>query len=240
MTLQKIVYSCDGVELTGHLALPAEGAARPVPGVIVAHEAPGMNEHILGRAAALADLGYAAFALDMYGEAFPLPESMERHAALMQAPGLMFRRASAALDVLAGQPAVDPERLAAIGYCQGGITALELARGGASIRCAVGFHPGFVRAAGSADRPITAKVLMMTGDLDPVVSPDDRVAFAVEMTDKGADWQLHIFGGVGHTFTNPAVDALNRPGFAYNAAADRRSWQMMLALLAEEFGPTPR
>ena len=235
MALRPIRYDAGGLTMTGYLADGSGG--RRAPGILIAHEAPGMSEHVQVRAAALADLGYVAFALDMYGAAgFPLEEAMGRHAELMSTPGLIYSRARAALDLLASQPGVDPSRLAAIGYCQGGVTSLELARGGAPIRCAVGFHPGLKRPAGSPDRPIAAKVLMMIGDADPVVPPEDRRQFGIDMDAAGADWQLHVFGGVGHSFTNRAVDALGFPGFAYDAVADRRSWAMMRALLDETLG----
>lgn len=238
MTLRAIQYEAGGATLTGYLADDTRG--EPVPGILVAHEAPGMNDHVKARAQSLADHGYVAFALDLYGAAgFPQDEAMSRHTAMMSTPGLMFRRAAAALAVLTEQPSVDRDRLAAIGFCQGGITALELARGDPSIRCAIGFHPGLKRPAGSPDGPIAAKVLMMVGDIDPVVPPEDRVAFGADMDAAGADWQLHVFGKVGHTYTNPAVDTLGIPGFAYNELADRRAWSMMLALLDEEFGRSP-
>jgi dienelactone hydrolase len=137
--------------------------------------------------------------------------------------------------VLAGRPEVDPARLAAVGFCQGGIVALELARAGAPIRAAIGFHPGLKRPTSSADGHITAKVLMMIGDADPVVPVEDRVAFARDMDAVGADWQLHLYGGVGHSFTNPDVDALGYPGFRYDKRAARRSWATMQALLDEVF-----
>jgi dienelactone hydrolase len=238
MSLRAIDYQSDGVRLRGYLANGGDGVA--APGVLVAHEAPGVGDHVKARAERLADLGYVAFALDLYGEeGFPLDEAMNRHTELMSAPGLLFKRANAALELLSDQQGVDRDRLAAIGFCQGGVTVLELARGGAPIRCAVGFHPGLMRPAGSPDGPIKAKVLMMVGDRDPVVPSEDRAAFAAEMTAKGADWQLHVFGGVGHTYTNPAIDGLGRPGFAYNKLADHRSWAMMLALLDEEFNTQP-
>lgn len=236
MALTELRYSAGTTTLTGYLADGSGGS--PAPGVLVAHEAPGMNEEVKARAARLAALGYVAFALDMYGVGgLTLDEARPRHLELMTTPGLMCARAKAALETLAAHPSVDGSRLAAIGFCQGGITALELARGGAPIACAVGFHPGLKRPAGSPDGPIRAKILMMIGDKDPVVPPEDRQAFAAEMDAKGADWQLHLFGGVGHSFTNPAVDVLGMAGFAYDAAADRRSWAMMLGLLEEALGP---
>jgi dienelactone hydrolase len=229
-----IAYDCDGTRLTGYFADDAPG--RPKPAILIAHEAFGINDQIRARARRLAGLGYAAFALDMYGaEGLPLPEAVSRHMELMSVPGLMLARANAAFGVLTALPGVDRERTAAIGFCQGGITALELARGGAPVRCAVGFHPGLMRPAGSPDQPIRAKVLMMIGDQDPDVPPADRAAFAAEMQAKTVDWQLHLFGGVGHAFTNPDADGFNRPGYGYSASADRRSWAMMLALLEEVF-----
>lgn len=229
-----IEYSIDGVALTGYLVEP-EGHGQ-APGVIVAHEAMGMNEHVKARAEALAALGYVAFAIDLYGEAgLSLEEARDKSEELMRTPGLLQRRALAGLDALITQPRVNRNRLAAIGFCQGGSTVLELARTDAPLRAVVGFHPGFHRPAGSVDRPITAKVLMMSGDADPVVSADDRATFMKEMRAANADLQLHLFGGVGHSFTNVKIDEYGFPGFAYNEAADRRSWQLMQCLLAEVF-----
>jgi dienelactone hydrolase len=148
----------------------------------------------------------------------------------------MVRRAAAGLDLLRAQPRVDGARLAAIGFCQGGITALELARAGAPIRAAIGFHPGLKRPAGSPDGPIAAEVLMMIGDSDPVVPVEDRLAFARSMDAAGADWQLHLYGGVGHGFTNAGIDAFAYPGFRYDARAERRAWASMMALLDEALG----
>ena len=233
--LTRIDYRDGEAALIGWLAEP-EGHGR-VPGVLVAHEAPGVGPHVKDAAERLAAHGYVAFALDLYGgEGFSVEESLERHREMMGTPGLMARRAAAGLAVLAAQPRVDAARLAAIGFCQGGITALELARAGAPILAAIGFHPGLRRPAGSPDAPIRAKVLMMVGDADPVVTAEDRLTFARDMDAAGADWQLHLYGGVGHSFTNPEVDALGYPGFRYDARAERRAWASMLDLLGEVFG----
>lgn len=230
---RSMTYEADGTTLTGYLADGARGA--PAPGVLVAHEAPGLDDHARSRADRLAERGFVALALDLYGDPVSVEQAMARHEAMMAAPGRMLARARAALDALTAQPSVDPLRLAAIGFCQGGTVAAELARAGAPIRAAIGFHPGLARPMGSPDGPIAAKVLMMVGDRDPVVPAEDRAAFGAEMDARGADWQLHVFGGVGHTYTNPAIDALGRPGFAYSASADRRSWVMAMALLDEVF-----
>ena len=184
----------------------------------------------------LAERGYVAFALDMYGQVdLPIDEAREQSRRLMADAALMRRRARAALDLLAAHAHCDATKLAAVGFCLGGIVALELARDRAPIRCAVGFHPGFMRPAGSATGPITAKVLMMIGEDDPVVPAEDRASFIQEMKQAGADWQLHVFGGVGHSYTNREIDARGMPGFAYNEKADRRAWTLMLSLFAEVF-----
>lgn len=230
-----VEYKADGHSFTGYLADGSKG--KRVPGILVAHEAFGVTDHVKSRAQSLADLGYVAFALDLYGQAnLTLEQAGPRHTELMAAPGAIFKRASAALRVLASHQSVDDDRLAAIGFCQGGITALELARGGAPILAAIGFHPGLMRPTGSQEgKKITAKILMMIGDSDPVIPQEDRAAFAKSMDAAGADWQLHVFGGVGHAFTNKAVDALKMPGFNYNAAADHRAWALMRATLEEVF-----
>lgn len=234
MEQRDLVYTAEGTRMKGILVDGSHGA--PAPGVLVAHEAIGRDERMVVWAHKLASAGYVALAMDLYGAPFSVAEAMTRHENMMQTPGLMLTRATAALDALTAQVNVDRRRLAAIGFCQGGIVAAELARAGAPILCAIGFHPGLTRPAGSLDRLITAKVLMMVGDRDPVVPSAHREAFAAEMDAKGADWQLHLFGGVGHTFTNPRVDMLGRPGFAYNAAAERRAWAMAMSLLEEVFG----
>jgi dienelactone hydrolase len=227
-------YEVDGVRLTGFLADGARGNS--VPGVLLAHEAPGLSAHVKERARMLAERGYVAFALDMYGRIdLPIEEAREQSRQLMSDAALMRRRARAALDVLSSQAHCDATKVATIGFCLGGIVALELARDRAPIRCAVGFHPGFMRPIGSANGPMTAKVLMMIGDEDPVVPAGDRASFIQEMRTAGADWQLHVFGGVGHSYTNREIDALAMPGFAYNQRADARAWQLMLSLFDEVF-----
>jgi dienelactone hydrolase len=227
-------YEVDGVRLTGFFADGSRGSA--VPGILVAHEAPGLTEHAKHRAEMLAERGYLAFALDMYGRrGLSLEEARQQSHALMADAGLLRRRARGALEVLRAHVHCESTRLAVIGFCLGGIVALELAREDAPVRCTVGFHPGLKRPSGSTTTRISSRILMMIGDDDPVVPPEDRASFVKEMSEAHADWQLHVFGGVGHSFTNRAIDALGYPGFAYNERADRRAWQMMLTLLEESF-----
>ena len=234
MELHEIKYKDDGVALTGILADGSNG--KLAPGILIAHEALGVGDLVKQRARMLAERGYIAFALDMYGAPdLPLEEAQRRSRALMADAGVMRRRARAALDVLKARPHCDSSRLAVVGFCLGGIVALELARDEAPIRCAVGFHPGFMRPTGSTTGKLSAIILMMIGDDDPIVPSEDRAAFVREMSEARADWQLHIFGGVGHSYTNKAIDALSYPGFAYDETADRRASAYMHALLDEVF-----
>jgi dienelactone hydrolase len=236
--LRAIEYQVDGATFTGFLADGSKD--RPAPGILVAHEAPGLSEHMKERALALAEEGFVALALDLYGvHDLTLEQAHRQSAQVMTTPGLMYARANAALEALAAQACVDATRLAAIGFCLGGAAALELARHGAPIRCAIGFHPGLQRPPGSPDGAIRAKILVMIGDRDPIAPADARAAFIESMNAAGADWELHLFGGVGHSYTNAAIDARELAGFRYDAEADRRSWRMALALLHEQLTECP-
>ena len=233
MNLTKVEYKAD-VALAGYLADGSRGA--PAPGVLIAHEAPGLTEQVKRRALMLAELGYVAFALDLYGQSdLPIAEAQKQSQAVMADARKLRQRARAALDVLAAHPNCDSSRIAAIGFCLGGIVALELARDEAPIQCAVAFHPGLMRPVGSTTGKLSAKILAMCGESDPVVSAEDRANFIQEMTAARADWQLLILGGVGHSYTNPEINALGLKGFAYDRQADRRAWRAMLNLFDEVF-----
>ena len=174
--------------------------------------------------------------MDYYGDGQPLADlsqAMPRIMAFMAEPSGIRARATAALAVLASQPETDPGRLAAIGYCFGGTTVLELARSGADVKAVVGFHSGLSTARPQDAKDIKAKVLTCIGADDPIIPPDQRQAFEKEMTDGGVDWRMNLYGGAGHSFTNPDVGALGRPGFEYHAETDRRSWRAMLDLFGE-------
>jgi dienelactone hydrolase len=142
-------------------------------------------------------------------------------------------RARAALDALSAQPGVDRARLAAIGYCFGGSTALELGRSGAPLAAIVSFHGGLEAPRPEDARNIRASVLVCHGAGDPLIPPEQVAAFEAQMRETTVDWQLCTYGGAVHSFTNPEADKLGNPALAYNAAADRRSWAAMLALFQE-------
>jgi dienelactone hydrolase len=235
MKTEDIEYHADGARLVGYLAMDETKAGKR-PGVLVAPEGGGLVDLTKSIARRLAEAGYVAFAMDYYGDGQPLADlsqAMPRIMAFMAEPSGIRARAAAALAVLASQPETDPGRLAAIGYCFGGTTVLELARSGADLKAVVGFHSGLSTARPQDAKDITAKVLTCIGADDPIIPPDQRQAFEKEMTDGGVDWRMNLYGGAGHSFTNPDVGALGRPGFEYHAETDRRSWRAMLDLFSE-------
>lgn len=231
MDLKPIPYACDGVHLTGWLA---DGSSHgQAPGVLVAHEGSGVTDHVKSVATRLADAGYVAFVLDMYGStATSVAEATGLMGALMADAALLRRRARAGLEQLA---IAASGRHAVLGFCFGGIVSLEMLRDEAPLECAIACHPSFKKAQGSTG-VARGKVLMMIGDDDPIIPDEDRSSFRAEMNEAGSDWQLHVFGGVGHSFTNPAVDALGFPGFSYDQAAAGRAWDLTLAMLRETLG----
>ena len=233
--MQPTSYEADGLTFTGFLADGSGG--RRMPGIIVIHEGCVLTDHTKERAARLAELGYVAFAMDLFGETIlDLARAREITRYLRDDKTALRARCRAALDVLAAHSGTDPDRLAAIGHCLGGAAAIELARDGASLAAVVGFHSGFIDSPPAEDdRRIGGRLLLCHGVDDPVVTAELRDAFLARMTAAGVDWKLHLYGGVGHSFTNPGIDAWKLPGFAYDEVADRRSWAAMLALFGEVF-----
>jgi dienelactone hydrolase len=233
MTLQPLTYRIGSGTYTGYLADGSGG--RKVPGVLVAHEGGGfLTEHAKDRARMVAELGYVAFALDYFGDPRPaLDEARQMVQQLRNDLPTLRARATMALDLLRQQSNVDGSRIAAIGFCFGGTTVLELARCGADIACTVGFHAGLTTTAPAQPGVIRGKVLVCQGADDPIITAEQRDAFASEMTQAKVDWQMHVYGGVGHSFTNPEIDKWNLAGFTYDASADRRSWLTMRALFEE-------
>jgi dienelactone hydrolase len=232
--LEPIDYQANGCAYRGFLADGSAG--KPSPGILVAHEGGGLTGHARERAERLAGLGYVAFALDLFGDQAPsLDEKMALVKSLRADRAELRARVAAAFDVLRGHRHVDPDRLAAIGFCFGGTAVIELARAGAPLKAVVGFHAGLTSAPPEDNRTIRAKLLLCLGADDPVVAAEQRLAFAAEMSEAGVDWQLQLYGGVGHSFTNPEIDAWGFDGFRYDARADARSWAAMRHLFDEAF-----
>jgi dienelactone hydrolase len=235
MKTQDIEYNVGGKRFVGYFAAD-EGKAGPRPGVLVGPEGGGLVELTKSIARRLAEAGFAAFAMDYYGDGQALSDMnqvMARLGPWMADPAGIREIAIAALGVLAGQDETDRARLAAIGYCFGGTTALELARSGADLKAVVGFHSGLATARPGDAANIKARVLVNIGADDPIIPPEQRLAFENEMTGGGVDWRMNLYGGAGHSFTNPDVGALGRAGFAYDERTDRRSWTAMMDMFDE-------
>ncbi|MGA2254873.1 MAG: dienelactone hydrolase family protein [Thermoguttaceae bacterium] len=223
--------------LEGYLAWD-DSVTGPRPGVLVVHEWTGLGEYAKMRARKLAELGYIALAADIYGKGIrpATPQEAGAQAAIYKNnPKLMRDRVRAGLDVLRRESLCDPRRVAAIGYCFGGTCVLELARSGADVAGVVSFHGGLATSNPADAKNIRGKVLVLHGGDDPHVPLKDVEAFEEEMRAAGVDWQLVVYGGAVHAFTNPAAGNDKSRGAAYNAAADRRSWEAMKAFFAEIF-----
>lgn len=209
------------------------------PGILVVHEAWGLGKHAMERARMLAEIGYVALAADMYGgrrQLGKVEEMMEVLGDLRGNPLKLRARASAALEALKAQPQVDPSKIGAIGFCFGGSTVLELARGCYPVNAVVSFHGALEAVAPAEKGVVKSKVLVCTGADDPMVTPEHVVAFEDEMRKAGADWQVIAYGNTVHSFTNPEAGPNSpMPGLAYNATTDKRSWAAMRAHFDEAF-----
>lgn len=234
---RSVEYRQGNTRLVGYLAFPKD-VTGPLPGILVVHEWMGLNDYAKHRADQLAELGYIAFAADIYGdgkiaanreEAGKLAGSYKNDRPLLRA------RVAAGLATLKAQPGVAGDKIAAIGYCFGGTAVLELARSGADIAGVVSFHGGLDTPTSQDAKNIRAKVLALHGADDPYVPADQVAAFENEMRQAGVDWQLIVYGGAVHGFTNPANGTDNSKGAAYNALADARSWVAMQQFFNELF-----
>lgn len=208
------------------------------PGVLVIHEWKGLGPYEERRARQLAELGYVAFALDIYGKGVRAKDTHEAAALAgiyRKDRGLMRARAQAGLEVLKSQELADPGRVAAIGYCFGGMAVLELARSGADVEGVVSFHGKLNTPDPKDAENIKGKVLILHGADDRSVPPEEIAAFEDEMRRAGVDWLMISYGGAVHSFTNPASGDDPSRGVAYNERADHRSWEAMKLFFAEIF-----
>jgi dienelactone hydrolase len=165
----------------------------------------------------------------------PDDDMMPKLGALMGDQATTRRRALAGLEVLLAHGRADHSRVGAMGYCFGGTMSLELGRGGTPVHAIVGFHSGLSNASRADAANITGKVLVCIGVDDPIIPPSQRAAFEEEMNAGGVDWQMILYSGAGHSFTNRLADG-SRPGFQYHAASDLRSWRAMRDHFQEVFG----
>ncbi len=228
-----ISYRDGDVPLHGELREPLGAGA--VPGVLLVHGGAGLDDHAREQAGRVAAFGYVVLACDMFGDgvAGNRERTMATIGGLVGDPDRLCARAKAGIDVLRGHPRVDG-RVAAVGYCFGGTTVLELARAGADVAGVASIHGGLRRHRTPPVAAVEARVLVCHGAADPHVPPADLAAFVDEMTAAAADWQLHAYRGVLHGFTHRGATAT--PGVAFDAAADARSAGALRQFLAELFG----
>ena len=234
---ETVDYKQGDTTLEGFLAYD-DSISGKRPGVLIVHQWQGITDYEKMRAKMLAEMGYVAFCADIYGKGIR-PHTIQEAGALAgkfrSDRKLLRARVNAGLDELKENKLVDPNRIAAIGYCFGGTTVLELARSGAKLNGVVSFH-GSLDSPNPADgRNIKCKILVLAGADDPFQKPDDLAAFEQEMKDSEVDWQIVFYGGAVHAFTQPDVDKLNLPGAKYNERADKRSWRAMKDFFAEIF-----
>ena len=234
---QTIEYKQGDVTLEGFLAYDdVNSAARP--GVLVVHQWLGLTDYEKHRAEQLASLGYIAFCADIYGKGIRPQNTTEAgvEATKYKTDRTLLRaRVNAGLDVLKKNKLVDTKRVAAIGYCFGGTTVIELARSGADIAGVVSFHGGLDSPTPADGKNIKCKVLACHGADDPSETPADLAAFEKELRDAKVDWRLIKYGGAVHSFTQPMAGSDNSKGAAYNERADKRSWADMKQFFAEIF-----
>jgi dienelactone hydrolase len=236
MQARQVEYEHAGTVLEGYL-VAGEAASAPRPGVLIAHAWGGRSEFEEATARRLSELGYVGFALDMFGKGVR-GTSPEENAALIQPfledRRLLQERITAAVAILQKQAEVDSERIAALGYCFGGLCVLDLARTGIDIAGVVSLHGLFAPSEPALGRRILAKVLALHGHEDPMVPVAAVNALEAELTEAGADWQIHVYGGTMHAFTNPKANDIEF-GTVYSPRADRRSWRATVSFLDEIF-----
>jgi len=240
MQSEIVTYTADGLTMRSHLFY--EAGAGPRPGVLIFPEAFGLGEHEKSRARRLAELGYVSLACDLHGElrsCQDLEEVRNMLGPLRADVSRIRSRAAGGFDALKARPEVDPFRIAAIGFCFGGSMALELARSGAHLAGAAGFHSNLSTTATGDAKNIKCRISIYTGADDPAVPLEQRTAFEKEMREAGVNWRMTIYGGVVHSFTNPDADRRGRPELArYDTAADTHSWRDMCQLFEEIFTVT--
>ena len=235
---ETISYEADGITLRSQLFF--EPATQARAGILVFPEAFGLGDHVISRARRLATLGYVALACDIHGGGRFIGDLQEAIGAGALGPlyadtSRMRARGLGGLRALQQRKEVDPHRIASIGFCFGGTMSLELARSGADIKAVVGFHSGLKTTAPKTDaKSIRGRVLVCIGADDPFIPLAEREAFESEMREAGVDWQMHLYGGTVHSFTNVEADKRNLPqAMRYSAEADARSWAAMQELFSE-------
>ncbi len=236
---KEIEYKQGDTALQGFLAWD-DAAKGKRPGVLVIHEWWGHNQHARAQAQRLAKAGYVGFALDMYGKGKVATHPNDAMAFMQEAtkdPEVVAARFDAALDVLKQQPQVDPEKIAALGYCFGGGVALGMARAGRDLDAVVTFHGSLKPATGPAEAgKVKPAILVQTGGADPMIPKELVQAFEKEMKDAGANVKVVTYPKAKHSFTNPDAGKAGMEALAYDKEADRKSWDAAMKFLKQAFG----
>lgn len=233
-----VEYEFDGIKLKGYLAHD-DAVKEKRPGVLVVHEWWGLNEYAKDRCKKLAELGYVAFAPDMYGDGKTTehPDDARKFAGMVRENVKVWRgRAEAGLKQLKSQPNVDGDKLAAIGYCFGGSTCLQLAYAGADLKAVVTFHAALPKATPEEAKAIKPKILVCHGEADFFIPPEAVKAFRSALDEGKAKYEFVGYPDVVHSFTVPGADKVMIKGMKYDKAADEDSWKRMLALFKETLG----
>ena len=227
---ENIEYEQGGAKLKGYLVYD-DKYSEPRAGILVVHEWWGINEYARTRAHMLAELGYVAFALDMYGGGKNTQETKQAQhwSGQFRGSAMMRSRAKAGLEVLKNHKRVDAKRVAAIGYCFGGTTVMQLAYSGADLKAVASFHGSLPLPEEDDYAPdrVKAAVLVCHGYADTFIDRQHVLAFQKSLDQIGADWQMVIYGNAKHSFTNPDADAIGIEGLGYDRKADQRSWKHM-------------
>jgi dienelactone hydrolase len=237
---EPVDYKSGGVTMKGYLAYD-ENIKGKRPGVLVVHEWWGQNEYARKRARMLAELGYTALAVDMYGEgrqATHPDDAAKFSSETMKNFDTAKARFEAAMAFLKKQRIVDPERIAAIGYCFGGGVVLNMARQGEDLKAVASFHGSLAAVKPATEGKVKAKIRVYNGEDDKFTPQQAIDAFMQEMRDAKVDFQFINYPGAVHSFTNPEADELGKKfglPMAYNAEADKRSWADMTNFFAEVF-----
>ena len=233
-----VTYQHGELECRGFLAWD-DAVEGKRPGVLVVHEWWGLDEYARQRATQLAKLGYIAFAADMYGEGKTAdhPDNARQMATTVRMNVENWRmRATAAVDVLKSQPQCDSNKLAAIGYCFGGSTAIQLAYAGSDLKAVASFHGALPTATEAEAKATKARILVCNGGSDTFIPEAAIKSFRESLDKSGAKYDFVSYPGVVHSFTVPGADARNIPGMKYDQQADEDSWKRMTKLFAEQFG----
>jgi dienelactone hydrolase len=243
LVTRPIQYEQGGTKLQGYFAYDDELSAKgKLPGVLIVHEWWGLNDYIKGRADQVAKMGYAAFAVDMYGDGQSTtdPAKAKELTGPFHGGPLIVERTKAGLDAFIKTGVVDGTKVAAIGFCFGGAACLTLGYSGAPVAGIVTFHGALIPPQADAAEKTKAKFLILHGAIDPLVTKEEVDAFSKAMNDAKLDYELIEYSGAIHAFTNPDADKLREAsglkGIGYNAEAAKRSWDRMQVFLKEIFG----